>query len=219
MNKKYFLSLCLWACATVSFAQFVNGTESGKQEAPQAKAWKGMRLSYDRTFSRFDYKDADDCIYDGFTLGYVHAFSLTKKLPLFIETGGGVTFARYGETDDNNTKYNTSVVGLTIPANVVYEYAINSKLSLKPYTGFYVRINVLSRNERQEDSGGHKSWNNYKKDDVGEYTWNRVQGGWQIGATLDVRKFNIGIGYALDFNEISEKTKWGIFSARLGFNF
>ena len=217
--KKFILGTCLWACATASFAQFVKETESGKQEVPQAKAGKGMRLSYDRTFSRFDYKDADDYIYDGFTLGYVQSFALTKKLPLFIETGGGVTFARHGEEDKYGTRYSTSVVGLTIPVNVVYEYAINSKLSLKPYTGFYMRINVLSRDEEQEDGGGHKSWNNYKEYDVGEYAWNRVQGGWQIGATLDVRKFNIGIGYALDFNEITKKTKWGIFSARLGVDF
>ena len=36
---------------------------------------------------------------------------------------------------------------------------------------------------------------------------------------FDINKFNVGIGYALDFNEIAEKTKCGIFSARLGFNF
>ncbi len=72
-----------------------------------------------------------------------------------------------------------------------------------------MRINVLSRDEEQEDGGGHKSWNNYKEYDVGEYAWNRVQGGWQIGATLDVRKFNIGIGYALDFNEITKKRSGG----------
>ena len=65
-----------------------------------------------------------------------------------------------------------------------------------------------------------EDYNNFDKDDVGEDgTWNRVQFGWQIGATLDINKFNVGIGYALDFNEIAEKTKCGIFSARLGFNF
>ena len=63
-------------------------------------------------------------------------------------------------------------------------------------------------------------YNLFDKDDMGDDDkWNRCQFGWQIGATLDVNKFNIGIGYALDFNELSEDAKLGIFSARLGFNF
>ena len=49
--------------------------------------------------------------------------------------------------------------------------------------------------------------------------WNRVQVGWQIGTTLDINKFNVGISYALDFNEIAEKTKTSNFSVRVGYNF
>lgn len=65
-----------------------------------------------------------------------------------------------------------------------------------------------------------EEYNNFDEDEVGEAgKWNRVQGGWQIGATLDISKFNVGIGYAIDFNEIAEKARRGIFSARIGFNF
>ena len=46
-----------------------------------------------------------------------------------------------------------------------------------------------------------------------------MQFGWQIGATLDISKFNVGIGYALDFNEITEKTKTSKFMVKLGYNF
>ena len=49
--------------------------------------------------------------------------------------------------------------------------------------------------------------------------WKRVQFGWQIGATLDINKFNVGIGYGIDFNEIADDARFGIFSARLGYNF
>ena len=55
----------------------------------------------------------------------------------------------------------------------------------------------------------------YDKDDE----WNRCQVGWQIGATLDINQFNVGIGYALDFNEICEKTKTSKFAVTVGYNF
>lgn len=62
--------------------------------------------------------------------------------------------------------------------------------------------------------------NCFDEDEIGrEYVWNRAQVGWQIGASLDYKRINIGIGYALDFNEITEKTKCGIFSANIGVNF
>lgn len=65
-----------------------------------------------------------------------------------------------------------------------------------------------------------EDYNNFDKDDVGkDYTWNRVQFGWQIGTTLDINKFNVGISYGLDFNEIAEKVKNSAFSVRLGYNF
>ena len=49
--------------------------------------------------------------------------------------------------------------------------------------------------------------------------WNRCQFGWQIGATLDIKQFNVGIGYALDFNEISKKVKTSKFAVTVGYNF
>ena len=141
----------------------------------------------------------------------------------------------YGYTISAENKWSTTTLGLTIPLNVVYKININDKLALKPYTGFYLRVNLMSKsNDKMEvsipsefsqyvdasDYEWDEDYNNFDKDDVGEDgTWNRVQFGWQIGATLDINKFNVGIGYALDFNEIAEKTKCGIFSARLGFNF
>ena len=208
--------------------------------------WKGLRFSYDRTFVNIDIDDAPSQDMNGFSLGYVQSFSIAKKLPLFFETGAGINFARYSDSESDSetiygytisaeNKWSTTTLGLTIPLNVVYKININDKLALKPYTGFYLRVNLMSKsNDKMEvsipsefsqyvdasDYEWDEDYNNFDKDDVGEDgTWNRVQFGWQIGATLDINKFNVGIGYALDFNEIAEKTKCGIFSARLGFNF
>lgn len=242
---KCLLTAMLLGCSTMSFAQFMNGGGSSSSSSDNTP-WKGLRFSYDRTFVNIDIDDAPSQDMNGFSLGYVQSFSIAKKLPLFFETGAGINFARYSDSESDSetiygytisaeNKWSTTTLGLTIPLNVVYKININDKLALKPYTGFYLRVNLMSKsNDKMEvsipsefsqyvdaiDYEWDEDYNNFDKDDVGEDgTWNRVQFGWQIGATLDINKFNVGIGYALDFNEIAEKTKCGIFSARLGFNF
>lgn len=72
--------------------------------------------------------------------------------------------------------------------------------------------------DKYEEDGESMDWNLFDKDET-DPTWNRVQVGWQIGTTLDINKFNVGISYALDFNEIAEELKTSKFSVRVGYNF
>ena len=185
---------------------------------------------------------------------------LAKKVPLFMELGGTINFAKYKETEeqvidmsdygysDVLTEAEASItqLGLKIPLNIVYCVKINDNVSIKPYTGFYVRVNLMAKEKAKLETTisndlmndifynlGSEAWaefysslnfeeevNCFDEDEIGrEYVWNRAQVGWQIGASLDYKRINIGIGYALDFNEITEKTKCGIFSANIGVNF
>ena len=96
-------------------------------------------------------------------------------------------------------------------------------MAIKPFTGFYLRANLMGKSKYELTVDGEsedETYNLFDKDDMGDDgTWNRVQVGWQIGTTLDINKFNIGIAYALDFNEIAEKLKSSKFQVRLGYNF
>ena len=119
-----------------------------------------------------------------------------------------------------------TTLGLTIPVNFVYGIGINDKLTIKPFTGLYLRANLMGKYSLETTYDGEKidelsdDLNLFDKDDMGDDgVWNRVQVGWQIGTTLDINKFNVGISYALDFNEIAEKTKTSNFSVRVGYNF
>lgn len=240
---KYLLTAMLLGCSTMSFAQFMNG--GGSSSSSDVEAWKGLRVSYDRTFVNQDWENPEDMDMNGFTVGYEHAFKIAKKLPIFFQTGLDFSFARHSEEDSDSEdfggyeyswedKTKTTVMGLTIPLNFVYGVKINDALAIKPYTGFYFRVNVSAKEKYEfSDSEGNDneetiSW--FDKKDVADYyeidekdaedaTWNRCQFGWQIGATLDINQFNVGIGYALDFNEISEKVKTSKFAVRLGYNF
>lgn len=201
------------------------------QNSSDVASWKGVRFSYDHTFVNPDWEDAEDMDMNGFSIGYEQAFKVAKKLPLFIQTGAGINFARHKDSESDegySTEDKTSLLGLTIPVNVVYGVRLNDMLTLKPYTGFYVRVNLMGKNkvttewdDGYGDSGKEEEDANlFDKDEMGEDgVWNRCQFGWQIGAMLDISRFNVGIGYALDFNEISEKVKTGKFAVNVGYNF
>lgn len=220
----------------MSFAQFMNGGGSSASSS-DVEAWKGLRFSYDRTFVNQDWEDADDMDMNGFSIGYEHAFKVAKKLPIFIQTGLDLNFARhsdeesenYGDGEIESWETKTTALGLSIPVNFVYGVKINDMLAIKPYTGFYLRVNLMAKEKdtySYNDGEGYSESeetkiNLFDEDEVGskDWTWNRCQFGWQIGATLDISKFNVGIGYALDFNEITEKTKTSKFMVKLGYNF
>lgn len=229
---KFLLTAMLLACSSMSFAQFMNSKgSSSAASTSDVAAWHGLRFSYDRTFMSYDYEGADDNNMNGFTIDYVHAFKIAKSLPLFIETGAGLNFARCSETYTDDEGYyeieeenSITTLGLTIPVNLVYGIGINDKLTIKPFTGFYLRANLMAKGKYKVtvdgESEGDETYNLFDKDDMTEEgTWNRVQVGWQIGTTLDINKFNVGIAYGLDFNEIAKKQKLSKFQVRLGYNF
>lgn len=250
-----FILLVALLCSSSTIAQ-----DSGNMLKSNNEGWKGLRFSYDRTKAKVDVDGAFDYKFNGASVGYVHAFKLAKKVPLFMELGGTINFAKYKETEeqvidmsdygysDMLTEAEASItqLGLKIPLNIVYCVKINDNVSIKPYTGFYVRVNLMAKEKAKLETTisndlmndifynlGSEAWaefysslnfeeevNCFDEDEIGrEYVWNRAQVGWQIGASLDYKRINIGIGYALDFNEITEKTKCGIFSANIGVNF
>lgn len=230
---KFLLTAMLLTCSSMSFAQFMNGgSSSSSSDVP---AWKGLRLSYDRTFMSADGESESG---NGFSIGYVHSFNIAKSLPIFLETGAGINYAiwsnsesydiydyDYDETYKIEDKTSITTLSLTIPVNFVYGININEKLAIKPYTGLYLKANLMGKRKREYTLNypdgketDTEDWNLFDKDET-DPTWNRVQVGWQIGTTLDINKFNVGISYALDFNEIAEETKTSKFSVNLGYNF
>ncbi len=163
----------------------------------------------------------------GFSIAYEHAFKVARDMPLFVQTGAGINalFQKgedehdYGSSGDYWAEEKLRMMSLTIPVNVVYGIRINDALTVKPYTGLYLRFNLYGKSKwkGEEVYGTHHTefddtLNPFDKeevemdDDVDAIVkvFKRVQVGWQIGATLDFRKFNVGIGYALDFNPITK---------------
>lgn len=242
---KYLLAVMLLGCSTMSFAQFMNGGGSSSSSAGDVEAWKGLRFSYNHTFVNADVPgDYDPESGNGFSIAYEHAFKVAQKVPLFIQTGAGIDmyFSKWDENEDDwKDEYKQRMMSLTIPVNLVYGVKINDALAIKPYTGFYLRVNLFGKQknewgfENDPDGLTETDVNLFDdgEDDMDGNAYKRVQAGWQIGATLDVNNFNVGIGYALDFNKIAEAGVWSDrandvvkkdvklsnFFVRLGYNF
>ena len=239
----------LLAGSTASFAQ-----------SSDVEAWKGLRLSYDHSFlsNSEDYWPES---YNGFSIGYEHAFKVAKKAPLFIQTGASLnlSFAKYdfNEWDEyveaeSRDEYKQTLMGLTISVNFVYGVRVNDNLAIKLYTGFYVRVNLMGKEKNEwnefnnyvgtypygyyEEEVEKETYNLFDngEDDMYGEAWKRVQAGWQIGVTFDIKKFNIGVEYGLDFNRIANSYEWignydgyevekdnklSHVSVRLGYNF
>ncbi len=212
-KMKLIVMAMLLACTTSSFAQ-------------DTTPWKGVRVSYDYTMASIDYEGADDKNFNGATVSYVHAFNIVKNMPLFVETGAGLSFASYSDSEEGEgykEEWSTNLFSAKIPVNLVYKFNINDQFTLRPYTGFYLRANISGKEKTEwsgEGDSGDESSNLFDEDDMGkDGTWNRFQFGWQIGTTLDYKQYNIGINYGLDFNEIAEKTKTSSLSVVFGYNF
>lgn len=221
MKKILSFLMLVIMCITVARAQG-NGMLSTSTVDADKATWKGLRFSYDHATERYTGKGNYDGVgFNGFSLGYVQAFRLGRKLPLFLETGAGVNFLRHCEDeseDDYVEKYSVNLFSLSVPVNVVYKFDLTDKVSIKPYTGLYLRLNLMAKEKEESGYTGKTAKESYNMFD-GDNGLKRVQLGWNVGVTLDYSRYNIGIGYALDFNEIEEESKFGTLSIRLGMNF
>jgi hypothetical protein len=249
MKKLTSLVAMLMMVSTSAFAQFANAGASSTSSAANTDAWQGVTASYNMLKLSYDGDGVEDLDLNGFSIGYVKAFSISKSLPLFVETGLNFTYATgeekysdYDEWYDNyygvyitNTceqKYEYTYYGVTIPVNLAYKYAINDELQVIPFTGVYFRGNISAKADYTHKDYGYspEAGGNYVDDedsysldlfddDDVEKTWNRFNFGWQIGAKVAYQNFTAGISYGLDLNEIGEKTKMNNLSISVGYNF
>lgn len=189
------------AIAGTASAQFVN---SGSTTATtQSTQRTGARLIKDtRDYNRFEFgylpstmtideKGEDDWKAQGFEVGYIHGFNLTKKLPLFLEFGGQIQFRTFKTPVDEEDRtndyyyiedddyygdaipgefiytYKENMLSLNIPINLTYRLNVTKDFAISPYFGFDFRINLMGKGKTKlsadidSDYGG-----DYTEDDV-----------------------------------------------------
>lgn len=222
---RIFVTFICFISISLAHAQYANDRMGRRVKASSTNTapWKGLRLSYDRSILKYS-SEADDLKqgFNGLSAGYVQSFGFGSHLPLFFETGAGLSFSHHSfetSNDEVKSKVSHNLLGLYIPANIVYQIDITNGVSLKPYTGIYLRLGIIGKEKYEFEIGDISVSDSYSVYGEDGCDWRRFQIGWQVGATLDFGTFNIGVGYGLDLNKIAPEARFGTFSVITGINF
>lgn len=230
------IALCGFS-ASAQFTTGGGGKSASMTSSVEIKDYNQFGISYTNEAFKYDYPkdyDADDLGLNGFGLRYIHGFSLSKSLPMYIETGLKFNFTLgsvEGEDDEDYTaKYQHAA--LSVPVNFAWKFNINDNVAIKPYLGLNLKLNVIGRHkweytgeeeedeydyedEEEDDESKWASW--YSKKDMGDkdLVWNRFQLGWHIGADFQFNKFYVGLNYGTDFIPAQKYKKFKVNSATL----
>lgn len=239
------------AVAAPAFAQFSNAStgarsNGGSSMVKDCTPYDRISLSYDywKSSKEMFYDDADAT--NGLAIDYIHGFSISKTLPMFIETGLGASFGFWGDTNDESysdadVKYRFSQISLAVPVNFAYKFNINNDFSIQPYIGLNFKFNVyanlktkfdcddndlqdeiddMSDKEFESAFGVPRDMSMFDKDYVGkDGQWKRFQLGWHIGVGVNFKALYVGLSYGTDFMAICKKHNTSNFKVGVGFNF
>lgn len=231
---KSLIVVCAMLCSATVSAQFTTGGKSVGASTDETADYNQFGVAYTNETFSYDFPKGydDDDTYNigtnGFSLRYLHGFSVSKSLPMFVETGLNLNF-NFGSVDyyndDSTAKY--QFAALAVPVNFAYRFKVNESVTIKPYLGLNVKFNLMGRMkwefEDDEDTDYDEeddstTWGSlYSTKDMGDKdaVWNRFQLGWHIGAEAQFNRFYIGLNYGTDFIKAYSYKKYKINSATL----
>lgn len=241
---KLFLAFAFVAMATTVSAEQRVENQSPAPAVDFNNGWDRVFVSYNASSMKFDVKGVDNISFPGFSLGYMKGFSVSNKLPFYVEAGAALQFRSHkDEYSEDSSDWGYSQDGtftftekmnffsLNIPVNFIYKWKINDEFSLDPFIGVDFRINLTGKYKESlkysgedaetinDDEAYDESANMFSKDEMGGDPYKRFQAGWHIGVGANYKAFNLSISYGSDFNEIAEKTKFATTVISLGYNF
>ncbi len=232
MKKLILPFLMLTLAAAPAAAQIVRSTTFTKQVVVAENPIHDYDLlGFYYTLEKFSPKyegndDPDPVNTNGFQFKYLHGFSVSKSLPMFVEFGADIHYGTGKEDTSNDyVKNKYHVFDLAVPVNFAYRFQIADFFAIKPFIGLNFKINLLEYDHEYYGEGKSVWINLFSSDDMGgsDYTWNRFQLGWHLGVDFEFNKFFIGLNYGTDFipawkykkNKVNSQT----FNIGLGFVF
>lgn len=165
---------CALTFSGTAFAQFAN-TGGSSSASGDYTGYNRIGISYNNTHlghNKYAGGKNSNISLNGVGLDYIHGFSLTDRLPLFLETGVNLNFnfgskdavsTNFGDYEDfdeedwgdfmddvedgdiptTKTKYQN--INMQIPVNLVYRFNINENFSIAPYFGLNFKVHFTSK--------------------------------------------------------------------------
>lgn len=191
-------ALAFTASASAQFANTGNTSKSGSTTSvgsyKDTNPYNRFSVSYINETISYDIKDADNKSTSGFGLKYIHGFSLSNTLPLFLETGLDLHVGFWSDTDDKFSAYDEdgyddydaelktklTTMNLAVPLNLAYKFNINEDFSIQPYLGLNFKFNVLAKQKHSinvtdeyDENGEIQDYNDKLTDKEFEELYNR----------------------------------------------
>ena len=220
-----------------------------EHRAVRTTGWSRIFYSYTPSKIAYDAPDVTDDNLKGISVGYLRGFSLTHKVPLYMEVGAAFqyrftdSYAGSSDTTYDEEQGYTSVsysarvhmMSVNVPINLLYRFNINDRLSISPYFGLDFRYNVACKIRvkmrksygeygEYERAKATKSFSLFDKEFMGQMgvePFNRFQPGFHGGISLDYRMLHLAVDLGKDFDELSPTGKGKIrtTSITVGYNF
>lgn len=215
--KKLFVTLAAALISLGASAQLISSNTTVRHRTAKA-GYDRLALSYNHIGIEKDFVPES---LNGVSFAWTKGIPLSSNIPLYLETGVGLTYGFGSETYEYGDGYyysdeedvTFSYLGLTVPVNVTYRFDIpNTPLKISPFAGFYLRGNILGKNSRED--GDDYDWFDAEDDD---YNAKRLSFGFQLGVGLEVSKLYLGLSYGTDMTTfVKHVDKPSIFSATVG---
>ncbi len=186
-------------------AQFANaGRSSSLGNQGPVEQTGSVRVSY----LPVSVEDAD---FNGVMVSFVKTMPISQDMPLFVETGIGLSWIG----DEISEDFSLNFFSVNVPLNLGYQIQISDAASISPFIGIGLRGNVFG-NYKQDG----KSYDAFDKDEVSKaYQLKRFNIGWRAGASVRINNAYIGACYSSDFNDIIKGGKASVPELTLGFYF
>lgn len=189
--KKIFFLLAAMAMTFGAKAQIVESSaKTIKVEAAKPKSgYNRIMFNYAPVFTSHklggEKYETEGGTIQGGEMTYVHGFRVSKKLPMYIETGLGYQIG-------GATKF--TLMRASVPVLFTYRFGFGEakKIKISPFAGFNFGFNVMT-----DDDAMHQSW---KGDGwLNDKNYNVFQMGMMFGANFTFNRFNLQVGYCVDF--------------------
>lgn len=202
MKKIFFL---VAVCGISFSASAQHATEMEMNTFDSNDDYNIIGLSYDYTSlsgKNYNFNGNESMSLNGFGVEYIHGFSLSRQLPMFIELGAKINMGFGSAEDPDDSDYYTSVqmLRVNVPVSFAWRFNIGGDMAITPFAGLDFRVNALARAKYNEPGDEYDWYSLFDEDEMGEdETWNRFQMGWHIGARFEYNRLSFAVSGGTDF--------------------
>lgn len=179
---------------------------------------QGEKTGYNRldlSFNSISFGGDSDA-WSGVTFDWTKGISVSSDMPMYIETGIGLTYGWMSESD-GGYDLSGSFLAMKVPVNLTYKIGLgDSGFKVAPFAGIYFRGNFVGE-QTVEYRGQEATYDFFEDADA-----TRFNVGINFGAGVEYKKLYLGVSYAKDFNkfiDVEDGGSIGVFSATLGIVF